>query len=443
MKHTDHSAWLTQLPMHPHTPRHVDLFGPSTLGLLDSFLACTDPAALTDIEVLRADTTGMMAGRIASLTHDGVRGLRVQAARGNWLVLEQLIAQVCIDLLWAALLMPAARTTDCLYGEQLLVSLLEHDGLPPVCAPLFQANDLPTLCQRSLDLVARALPRLHEIAPGIDVESESWFRWIYNTRHDPVLRWDMHAYESVVQRIADSLSAMPVFQGLLITGSFAEAAKHDGFNDLDLLCYCTVLPDQQMRAKFFTRLGLDRPGATIAFEYLQLDGVNVHLCFALPENQQRALERLRRDGDESDCGQFLNPLFAPSAYQLARARILRDPTGMLSRWQAAIAPYPPALRRQVHQLWRPVWQRFAPRVQPALDHGDRIHALLALSYCREAYLRVILADNGVLCNPNMLKWLLHDIRDLPAQQRRSSCRPLTLSVLTVFQHYRSNSANST
>lgn len=410
-------AWLSDLPLHPGTPCYIDLFRPYEISLLDPFTAFANPEARSRIAALRADTASAMAGRISWLTGDGVRGLRVMAARENWLLLEQRITQVCIDLLWAAHLMPTAGTSEWLHSEQALCSLLEQDALPPVCEPLFQASGLPTLCSRTLDLVARALPRLHEVASDIEVDSESWFWWVYNTLHEPVPRWDMHAYESVAQRIAHSLADMPVFEGLLIVGSFAEEEKHDGFNDIDLYCYCSVLPDQQMRTAFFTRLGLDRQGATIAFEYLQLDGVNVHLCFALLDNQQRAIARLWHDGDESDCGQFLNPLFAASAYHLAHGRILNDPTGKLGIWQAQVSQYPSSLRKRIHQLWRPVWQRFAPRVQQALDYHDRVHALIALSYCREAYLRILLANNSVLCDPISLKWLLHEIRSLPSPQR--------------------------
>ena len=420
---------FTGIVLHPTMLWSTAELEPCEVGLIDPFVAgyTTDPNALAFAArvttAMRADMTRAMEGRLAILTGGGVDGLRKTAARENWLELEQGISQVCVELLWTALLMPPAVDSDCLHGERALVSLLDKDGAPSVCEALLQAIEIPSLCNCTLELVARALPLIHDAAPGICVESEDWFWWTYKTRYEPLPRCDVRSYEYLAQRIADSLAAMPVFQGLLITGSFAEEDKHDGFNDLDMYCYCSSLPTKKMRRDFFARLGLDSPGSSLAFEYLKLDGVDVHVCMPLIENQQLALERLWQCGDESNCGHFLNPAFAASAYHLARGRILRDPTGTLARWQAQVTEYPPALRRNIHQIWRPMWKRYAARTHQALEAADRIHALIALSRCREAYLRILLADNNVYCDPNPpLKWLLHEVQRLQGPERDTLVR---------------------
>lgn len=399
---------MNNLLLHPLALWPTEESLPYEVGLVDPFVAYNS----SDIDTLHADPARVIIGRIACLTSDSVRGLRKTAVRGNWLTLEQTIEQVLVDLLWAALLMPESKAYEGFNGEKLLENFLKQPGLP-----LLEATAISRLCDCTLDLVARALPLLHQQTPDIKVESEDWFWWAYNSRHDPVPRENIDAYEQVAQRIADSLALMPVFRGLLIVGSFAEADKHDGFNDLDLYCYCSELPTKQMRQGFFARLGLANQGSEIAFEYLQLDGVNVHLSLPLVSNQQTAIERLVSTGDESDCGQFLNPNFAASAYHLARGHILRDPTGLLAAWQEQVTQYPLALHKRIYQIWRPVWERFAPRVRQALTAGDRIHALIAMRYCREAYLRILLANQGVLCDPNGLKWLLHEACRLPASQQ--------------------------
>lgn len=415
----------TELVLHPLVQLPIDSIQPAEIGLVDPFamhagVDCGGTAAVARIVAeMRADMASTMASRIASMTYDGMRRLRVAAVRANWLVMEQEIVQICVDLLWNWDLLTGRRVAGYLHGEHSLMASLERDGMAPVCEPLMQATDIGTLCDCALELAARSLSLIHEIVPGVTVESEAWFSWVYDTRHEPISRYDGSLYEQAAQRIADSLASIPVFQGLMVVGSFAETTKHDGLNDLDLYCYCSELPTRQMRADHFVRLGLEDPGSDIAFEYFQLGGVNVHLCLPSLDDQRRALDRLWNDGDESGCGEFSSPGFAASAYQLAHCRILRDPTGMLAHWKTLVAEHPPALGTAIRKRWSPVWARFAPRAQRALATGDRVHALIALRYCREAYLRILLADNGVYCDPNTLKWVTHEADYLPPPQREA------------------------
>jgi hypothetical protein len=245
------------------------------------------------------------------------------------------------------------------------------------------------------------------------VDSESWLR---HDRHllshaPPAL--DLLEISAAAEIIAQSLLKLPTFQGVLIVGSFAEPAKQDGFNDLDLACSVTAMPDVPARLDFISRLGLSSAPRSDNFEYFRLGQVNIHLSFTLLEDQQAALAILRVTGDESVSLHFQTPRYAPPAYQISRGQILSDPGGNLRSLQRELASYPDALRKRVASTWTPFYEKFTRRLEEACAEGDRVHALIARRYALEAAYRLNFNKHRIYANPIEPKWFDQDARALP------------------------------
>ena len=172
-----------------------------------------------------------------------------------------------------------------------------------------------------------------------------------------------------------------------------------------------------MRKAFFARVGSNQTGNTIPFEYINLDGVDTHLCFVRVETQSRFIEQFAVNGDESPSTQFLHPDFALSGYHLTRGRVLHDTDGVIAGMQRRMAVFPAALRTQLKLTWKEMWNRYESRFRDATKDNDRVHARIALRFFTEATVRSVLATEKIYCNPIEIKWLPHELKSMEGSER--------------------------
>lgn len=409
----------------PRHPRPVDDFGPLALGVVDPlyFRYGAGGASLLEAKIaaLRADLRQTMEAMVGALTHGNARGVINTALRGDWLYFETQLSQVIVELVWTARLLGDAPPTGEGGCEAALAALCRKTSSLPALERVLAPTDLKDQAIGLAEVIEASLRHIHARVGEFHVDTEDWFRWdTFEHRHEGPPRVDAARIAAAAERIAASLSAMPTCRGVCINGSFAETAKHDGLNDLDLCCYCTAVPDSKAKIEFFARLGMERQPRDDAFEYLQLDGVNTHLIFVRVESQLKALARLRSEGDESTCLHFLHAEFALSAYHLGRSRILYDPDGVVRGLQQGTVPYPDALRQRVKATWAPVWATWLRRFRDAMADNDRAHAWVAHRYGAEAVLRLLLAQRGLHANPIEPKWFPQETAGLPECQALKS-----------------------
>lgn len=366
---------------------------------------------------------------ILSLAGDNIQSLPKAASRGDWLYVEWQVTQTLTRLVWLARIL--GITTEQASLENILRAFCSRTGSEPSLDVVLNPKSLREQASATLEVIVGALDFIHREFDGIHEEREDWLRGSFPHRNNPPHAQEVTHLEGVAESISQSLRQMPGCDGAVLTGSFAVPSKRDGLNDLDFAVFCSEMPDDTARDEFLSRMELKPCWRSQAFEYFQLKGVDIHMCFILTQNQCRAVDYLFETGDESRSATWTDPNYALSAYGLSHAQIRFERQNIITSQRSRLTSYPESLERQIIQLWTPELERYRSRAQDAIQAGDRAHGLLALNRSTEALIRLELAHNHVYANATELKWLKHDLEHLAWEKHKHLERAIALARCSV------------
>ena len=373
-------------------------------------------AAPANIELLLAEFRATLAEKVAqfveALTHGNLRALKQIALRNDLLFLDAQIVQVLVAVIWLGRLLdrsPAPAGESCQAELEVFAELI---GAKSNLQQTIFAPDAVMRATATMQFLVKVFDHLHGKFSFPMLDTERWFRHDCATAGHPP-RTDMGETADAAGTIAASLAPLPTFRGAMVIGSFADPAKRDGFNDLDMVCCVLEIPAEDSRVEFFSRLGLTQKPRSDNFEHLRLGNVSTHLSFTLLPDQRRASASLRATGDETTA-QIFQAGYAPSGYQMTRGDILLDPYGDLASIRNEFGRYPAALAARIRQMWQPVFTSFAVRMEDARREGDSVHGLIARRYATEVAYRLHFNAHQAYANPLGPKWFEQDASRLPA-----------------------------
>jgi hypothetical protein len=360
---------------------------------------------------------------IASLlTHvAGSSTHRSTVHRGDWLFAEQRTVFSLNGLAWVAMMATEQFGTSGRNWEVVLSEFCSRVGADAHLGAALNSGDQRSQVDAVMAIVLAVIRYLRAEFDLPSVGDEAELVALHEAPKKmhfwpPVLPSDEEKTEDL-DRVVSELREMPVFLGALLVGSFASDHKRDRFSDIDLHCFCTELPDLQMRDDLAERLNPPNGSDTFAcFHSLGMPAMGVHMCYVAREAQEAYFRQLHAEGRERPFINFSNKAFATSGYYWSTGKILDDPDGTLASFRQRASDYPSELQQAVLRQWMPIWQQHKDTFQEAVDR-DRLASLTSLSICTEAAVRILLAQNRIYCNPLEPKWIPQEVANLSEETR--------------------------